>query len=119
MDKLPCGCTPDASGYGYCGECTRELRQKIWREMDENKKNYDIEYTITDEIKVSECINKYMKQGAKEAIKHIREVWDAHSQAITDHINNMDSPIYREMFNLIFKDFIKAIKETVEEADGK
>lgn len=38
---LPCGCTPDASGYGYCGECTRKLREKIWREMPEKKKNYD------------------------------------------------------------------------------
>lgn len=39
--KLKCGCTPDASGYGYCGECTRALRKKIWSEMSEKRKAYD------------------------------------------------------------------------------
>ena len=39
--KLPCGCTPDASGFGYCSECTRKLREKIWRNMSEKDKNYD------------------------------------------------------------------------------
>ena len=38
---LPCGCTPDKSGYGYCGECTRKLREKIWRNMSPKKKAYD------------------------------------------------------------------------------
>ena len=41
MKKLPCGCVPDASGFGYCGECTRNLREKIWKNMDEKRKNYD------------------------------------------------------------------------------
>ncbi len=39
--KLSCGCTPDASGYGYCGKCVAALRAKIWREMPEDKKDYD------------------------------------------------------------------------------
>lgn len=38
---LKCGCTPDASGFGYCSECTRQLREKIWRNMDEKRKNFD------------------------------------------------------------------------------
>ncbi len=40
-NKLPCGCTPDASGYGDCSECTKKLRQKIWDRMSEKQKNYD------------------------------------------------------------------------------
>lgn len=39
--KLPCGCTPDASGYGYCGECVRKLRTKIWHGLTDSQKNYD------------------------------------------------------------------------------
>lgn len=41
MTKLACGCIPDNSGYGYCGECTRKLRTKIWRNMSKEKKDYD------------------------------------------------------------------------------
>lgn len=39
--KLPCGCIPDASGYGYCPECERKLKAKIWKQMSEEKKRYD------------------------------------------------------------------------------
>lgn len=39
--KLECGCTPDASGYGYCSKCVSALRQKIWNKMSEKKRNYD------------------------------------------------------------------------------
>lgn len=42
--NLPCGCTPDASGFGYCGECTRKLREKIWSKMSEERKNYDRQF---------------------------------------------------------------------------
>ena len=38
---LPCGCVPDASGYGYCGKCTAALRKKIWREMSPERKAFD------------------------------------------------------------------------------
>ena len=41
MSRLSCGCVPDASGFGYCGECTRKLREKIWKNMSEDRKNYD------------------------------------------------------------------------------
>ena len=41
MHKLPCGCTPDASGYGYCSECVQKLRKKIWLKMDEKRRKYD------------------------------------------------------------------------------
>ena len=41
MRRLSCGCIPDASGFGYCGECTRQLRAKVWSKMSEKEKNYD------------------------------------------------------------------------------
>jgi len=41
MSKLPCGCTPDASGYGYCSECSRKLREKIWRNLSPKQREYD------------------------------------------------------------------------------
>ncbi len=41
MPKLACGCTPDASGFGWCGECVRTLHEKIWREMPAKKRAYD------------------------------------------------------------------------------
>ena len=41
MSKLSCGCTPDASGFGYCEKCTRTLRAKIWKSMSEKEKAYD------------------------------------------------------------------------------
>lgn len=39
--KLLCGCIPDASGFGYCSKCTKELRKKIWRKMSKKRKDYD------------------------------------------------------------------------------
>ncbi len=41
MEKLSCGCTPDASGFGYCGECNVGLRKKIWKEMSEERRRFD------------------------------------------------------------------------------
>jgi len=41
---LKCGCTPDASGYGYCGECTRALRKKIWKKLTPGERNYDRQF---------------------------------------------------------------------------
>lgn len=41
MGKLACGCVPDASGFGWCSECVRKLREKIWRKMSPQKKAYD------------------------------------------------------------------------------
>lgn len=41
MGKLPCGCIPDASGYGYCSKCVLELRKKIQRRLSEGQKEYD------------------------------------------------------------------------------
>ncbi len=37
MPKLSCGCTPDASGFGWCSECRRKLREKIWANMNEKQ----------------------------------------------------------------------------------
>jgi len=42
--KLKCGCVPDASGFGYCPECTRKLRQKIWNKMSAKEKRYDRQF---------------------------------------------------------------------------
>lgn len=39
--KLKCGCIPDASGYGYCDECTKALREKIWRNLTPQQRSYD------------------------------------------------------------------------------
>ena len=39
--KLSCGCVADASGYGYCDKCTRALRERVWRNMSEGRKEYD------------------------------------------------------------------------------
>lgn len=44
MSELTCGCTPDASGFGYCGECTRKLHEKIWKEMSEKDRDYDRQF---------------------------------------------------------------------------
>jgi len=38
MKKSPCICVP---GLYDCGDCTRKLREKIWKGMSEDKKNYD------------------------------------------------------------------------------
>lgn len=39
--KLRCGCVPDASGFGWCSDCRLALRKRIWREMGEDRKQYD------------------------------------------------------------------------------
>lgn len=40
-NRLPCGCIPDASGYGYCSECNRRLREKIWKNLSKEQRDYD------------------------------------------------------------------------------
>ncbi len=59
MSKLPCGCTPDASGFGYCGECTRKLREKIWKNMSEEKKKYDRHFDPEGSGVLDNAINDY------------------------------------------------------------
>ncbi len=44
MSKLPCGCVPDASGFGWCSECVRKLREKIWKRMSAKRRNYDRQF---------------------------------------------------------------------------
>lgn len=39
--RLECGCEPDANGFGWCGECRRRLREKIWRGLSEGQREYD------------------------------------------------------------------------------
>lgn len=51
---LPCGCVPDASGYGYCSECTRKLRERIWRKMSEKEKRYDRHFAPEQSKKLDE-----------------------------------------------------------------
>lgn len=57
MAKLPCGCTPDASGFGYCNECTQNLREKIWREMSEEKRNYDRHFAPEQSKGLDDALN--------------------------------------------------------------
>ncbi|KKN78317.1 hypothetical protein LCGC14_0351760 [marine sediment metagenome] len=59
MAKLSCGCTPDASDYGYCGECTRKLREKIWKNMDEKRKSYDRHFAPGQSKRLDDAISDY------------------------------------------------------------
>ncbi len=71
MAKLPCGCTPDASGFGYCGECTRKLREKIWKNMSEDKKNYDRHFDPGQSGKLDSAITDYDKGDYEGCSCHI------------------------------------------------
>lgn len=69
--KLDCGCTPDASGFGYCGECCQKLSAKIWSEMSEKEKDYDRHFAPAEDREpydgcschlhppCSYCVSKY------------------------------------------------------------
>lgn len=59
MNKLPCGCTPDASGFGYCSECTRKLRERIWKNMSEDRKKYDRQFDPTGSAVLDDAMNDY------------------------------------------------------------
>ncbi len=54
---LKCGCTPDASGFGYCSECTRKLREKIWKEMSPERKAYDRHFAPMQSAVLDEAID--------------------------------------------------------------
>ncbi len=54
--KLSCGCTPDASGYGYCDKCTKALRAEIWRGMSEEKKDYDRHFAPDESRELDDAI---------------------------------------------------------------
>lgn len=56
--KLACGCTPDASGFGYCGECTRKLREKIWNEMSKKDRDYDRHFAPQQSQKLDDAMNE-------------------------------------------------------------
>lgn len=60
---LACGCTPDASGYGYCPECVRKLRQKIWNDMPENKRNYDRHFASEQSRQLDEGLPEEYNTG--------------------------------------------------------
>jgi len=38
---LKCGCTPDASGFGWCSECCRKLREKCEARLTPAQRAYD------------------------------------------------------------------------------
>ena len=56
--KLQCGCIPDASGFGYCGECSRKLREKIWGNMSEGKKQYDRQFAPKESKVLDDAIGR-------------------------------------------------------------
>lgn len=53
---LPCGCIPDASGYGYCPDCERKLKEKIWRNMSAKDKDYDRRYAPEQSRALDEAV---------------------------------------------------------------
>ena len=57
MDEiLKCGCiVTDASGFGYCEECVRKLRSKIWKNMSEKRKNYDRHFAAEQSAELDEA----------------------------------------------------------------
>lgn len=57
MGKLSCGCIPDASGFGYCSECVRRLREKIWSKMSEGEKNYDRRFAPRESKKLDDAFD--------------------------------------------------------------
>lgn len=60
MSTLKCGCTPDASGYGYCSACTKTLQTKIWKRMSAKDKAYD-RYMAPDQCKE---LDSYVREEA-------------------------------------------------------
>ncbi len=59
MKKLNCGCIPDASGFGYCSECVRKLREIIWKNMSEGRKGYDREFAPKESKVLDEAMKNY------------------------------------------------------------
>lgn len=57
-NKLPCGCIPDASGFGWCSECCRKLREKIWRNMSNKRKQYDRHFAPQQSAALDEACNE-------------------------------------------------------------
>lgn len=71
MTKLSCGCTPDASGFGYCGECVRKLRERIWKNMSEDRKNYDRHFAPSQSQSLDNAISDYNEGSYEGCSCHI------------------------------------------------
>ena len=56
--RLTCGCIPDASGYGYCGDCTSKLRKKIWAGLSEKQRDYDRQFGGSSTKELEEDYNR-------------------------------------------------------------
>ncbi len=63
MTKLACGCTPDASGFGWCPECRRKLRQKIWNKMSEKDRRYDRHFAPEQSRELDEGLEREYDTG--------------------------------------------------------
>ena len=59
MSRLQCGCEPDASGYGWCSECRRKLREEIWSKMSEKDKNYDRHFAPKQSQALDDAMDDY------------------------------------------------------------
>ena len=57
MAKLPCGCTPDVSGYGWCSKCVHELRKELWRNMEERRRRYDRHFAPIESAELDRACN--------------------------------------------------------------
>jgi len=59
---LKCGCIPDNSGYGYCSECVRKLREKIWSNLSDKEKAYDRHFASEQSKHLDDSLNNYERQ---------------------------------------------------------
>jgi hypothetical protein len=57
--SLDCGCEPDASGFGWCSECVRKLREKIRRKMPEKEKRYDRHFAPAQSAALDSVMDDY------------------------------------------------------------
>lgn len=39
-----CDCTPDHTGFGWCGDCVKAHREQIWKRLSKEERNYDRQF---------------------------------------------------------------------------
>lgn len=68
---LPCGCEPDASGFGWCSECVRKLREKIWKELSAEARRYDMRVAPEQSAELAAAIDNYDGEAPTSCYCHI------------------------------------------------
>lgn len=69
--SLPCGCTPDASGFGWCSECCRKLREKIWAKMSAKARRYDMRVAPEQSKELDDTVKSYAQESPTSCYCHI------------------------------------------------